>query len=448
MELNDNISGLGIPHLGSEFTDVIAFVFDSPRETSLNATAADILPKNIIEAKSFRFNLDQKSVSNNRFAGEGADRANISIGQVSLRGTLNTVLMQPISGWVTPLFSLIWDRTRLSWWGTATACQGNLISSVGIGATILTTDNISDFAALPTPFNLKILSDTETPEELSVTNVIKSNRYLYLNSSCSAAHTVSATTLSTLPYNTTYGPVREPAFSLMSLREGLITPCLINKLNIDANAGQDVEINIDFNGLNIYRDAQIDLKARRQTLINEVFKIHDPTRIVNGTTVKLSLATSNSGNFGLATALGDPILSGFQGQSISNFVITGVSLTIENNLKEVYTSHSINLNVQKRRRENSYPYALVSEGRTISGKIRYRSPIDFWSNLERIAGPSSINGGGLIIDFGNFKITMNEIAWQPSTSDGDMQTQTREISFTMVAETRNAMPLLEFSEQV
>ena len=448
MALNDNASGLGIPELGSGFTDVVAFVFDSPRETSLNATASDILAKNVLEAKSFRFNLEQRSVSGNRYAGEGADQANLSISQVSLRGNLKTVLMQPISGWVTPLFSLIWDRTRLSWWGTATACQGHLINSVGIGATILTTDNISDFAALPTPFNLKILSDTETPEEISVNTVIKSSRYLYLSSSCSVAHTVAETTLSTLPYNITYGPAREPAFSLMSLREGLITPCLINKLNIEANAGSDVEINIDFNGLNIFRDAQIDLLSRRQALINEVFKIHDPTRVINGLNVKLSLSTANSGDFGLATALGDPIMSGFQGQEISDFVITGVSLSIENNLKEVYTAHSINLNVQKRRRENSYPYALVSEGRTISGKIRYRSPIDFWSNLERIAGPSSINGGGLQIDFGNFKITMNEIAWQPSTGDGNMQTQNREISFTMVAETRNEMPLLEFSEQV
>lgn len=448
MPLNDNASGLGIPELGSGFTDIVAFVFDSPRETSLNATAADILPKNILEAKSFRFALEQKSVSGNRYAGEGADQANLSIGQVSLKGTLKTVLMQPISGWVTPLFSLVWDRTRLSWWGTATACQGNLISSVGIGATILTTDNISDFAALPTPFNLKILSDTETPEELSVNTVIKSNRYLYLSSSCSTAHTATATTLSTLPYNTTYGPEREPAFSLMSLREGLITPCLINRLNIEANAGSDVEINIDFNGLNIFRDAQIDLFSRRQSLINEIFKIHDPTRVINGLNVKLSLSTANTGNFGLATVLGDPIMSGYQGQQISDFTITGVSLSIENNLKEVYTAHSINLNVQKRRRENAYPYALVSEGRTISGKIRYRSPIDFWSNLEKIAGPSSINGGGLQIDFGNFKITMNEIAWQPSTDDVDMQSQNREISFTMVSETRNEMPLLEFSEQV
>ena len=55
MALNDNASGLGIPQLGSGFTDVIAFVFDSPRETSLNATASDIVPKNILEAKSFRF---------------------------------------------------------------------------------------------------------------------------------------------------------------------------------------------------------------------------------------------------------------------------------------------------------------------------------------------------------------------------------------------------------
>lgn len=448
MEFNDNVSGLGIPHLGSGFHDIIAFVFDSPRETSIDATAADILAKNILEAKSFNFNLEQRSVSGTRFVGEGADQANLTIGVVSLKGTLKTVLMQPVSGWVSPLMATIWDRTRLSWWGTATACSANLITSVGTGSTTLTINNISDFAALPTPFNLKFLSDTETPEELVVSSVNKSARKLLLNTSCSYTHTVSNTTLSTLPYNTTYGPEREPAFSLMSYREGLISPCLINKLAIDANADQDVEITIDFNGLNIFRDAQINLSDRRQTLIDEVFKIHDPTRIIKGFNVKVSLSSANSGNFGLATALGDPIMSGFQGQNISDFVITGVSLSIENNLKEIYTSHSLNSNVQKRKRENSYPYALVSDGRTISGKIRYRSTIDFWSNLEKIAGPSSINGGGIQIDYGNFKITMNEIAWQPSTSNSDMQSQTREISFTMISETRNSMPILQFSDQV
>lgn len=448
MEFTEDLSGLGIPHLGSGFQDIVAFVFDSPRETSINTNASAIEAKNILEAQSFNFTIEQKSVSGNRLAGEGADQANLSLGNVSLRGTLKTYLMQPNSGWVTPLFATIWDRTRLSWWGTATACQGKLISNAGVGSTTLTTNNISDFAALPTPFNLKILSDVETPEELSVSIVQKSQKALLLNSSCSFSHTIANTTLSSMPYNMTYGPEREPAFSLMSFREGLISPCLINRLVINANADQPIDITIEFNGLNIFRDKQIDLSSRRQALINDVFKIHDPTRIMKGFNVKLSFASANSGTFNLAGSLGDPLLSGFQGQNIDSFVITGITLNIDNNLKEVYTAHSMNSDVQKRRRENSYPYALYSEGRTISGKITYRSPIDFWSNLERIAGPSSINGGGLMIDFGNFKITLSEIAWQPSTGDGNMQTQTREINFTMVSEVRNAMPLLEFSDQV
>jgi hypothetical protein len=121
-------------------------------------------------------------------------------------------------------------------------------------------------------------------------------------------------------------------------------------------------------------------------------------------------------------------------------------LTIDNQLKELYSNHSLNSNVQSRRRENIYPYALYSEGRIITGKIKYRSPIDFFSNLERLAGPSSINGGGLIIDFGNFKITMNELAWEPSSSEGNMESQTREINFTMLSETRNSMPSLQFTD--
>jgi hypothetical protein len=124
-----------------------------------------------------------------------------------------------------------------------------------------------------------------------------------------------------------------------------------------------------------------------------------------------------------------------------------VSLTIDNQLKEIYSNHSLKSNVQSRRRENAYPYALYSEGRLITGKIKYRSPIDFFANLERLAGPSSINGGGLTIDYGNFKITLSEIAWEPSTGESNLESLNREINFTMLSENRNSMPSLEFSEQ-
>lgn len=446
-DYNEFTSGFGIPHLGSGFNDIVAFVFDSPRETSINATADSIDAKNILETKSFNFTINQKSVSGDRYAGEGADQSMLSIGNVSLSASLTTPLFQSQTGWVTPIFATLWDRTKLSWWGTAGACKGNLITNASSGSTYLETDNISDFASLPTPFNLNILTDTETPETVIVSSVTKSTRRLNLSGPTTSNHTASATTLSCLPYNLTNGPVREPAFSLMSLREGMLSPCLVNKMTITANAGEPVQIEMSFKALNIYRDRQMDMNGRKQELISNAFSIHDPNRIINGTMVRLSLSSYNSGNFGLPTALGDQIVAGFQGLQINDFTITGVTLTIENQLKEIYTSHSINRDVQLRRRENTYPYALASEGRIISGKIRYRSPIDFWSNFEKIAGPSSINGGGLSIDFGSFSITMNEIAWEPSTSEGNMTSQSREISFTMIAENRNSMPVLDFSQQ-
>ena len=69
----DDASGLGIPHLVSGFNDIVAFIFDSPRETSIDATAADVLAKNILEAQSFKLSLDQKSVNQEKLIGKNAD---------------------------------------------------------------------------------------------------------------------------------------------------------------------------------------------------------------------------------------------------------------------------------------------------------------------------------------------------------------------------------------
>ena len=61
VEFTDDASGLGIPHLGSGFNDIVAFIFDSPRETSIDATAADVLAKNIfiLDFSEIRTTLNQ-----------------------------------------------------------------------------------------------------------------------------------------------------------------------------------------------------------------------------------------------------------------------------------------------------------------------------------------------------------------------------------------------------
>jgi hypothetical protein len=445
---SEDYSSNGISHLGSGFNDILAIVLDSPRETSLNSDASDISESNIIQVSSFSFNLNQNSVDNIRYLGEGADQSMLSIGQISIAATAKTFLMQNNFGWVLPVFNRIWDRTKYSIWGTPTAIKANLSTNVSAGANTLVVDNISDFATLPTPFLLKIIPETENAENVYVTTVNKSNKTLSLSTSTAYPHTAEQTQVATLPNNTNFAPEREPAFSLFSLREGMLSPCLVDKITITANVNEDVSVEIDFKALGVYRDKQIEMKEQRQQIVNAFSSLDSTSRIINGTNVKLSLSSANNGNFGLPTALGDQLFAGFQGLDIPGFVVTGITLNINNQLKEIYSLHSINRNIQLRRRENTYPYALYSEGRIISGTIRYKSPIDFWNVLERLAGPSSINGGGLSIDFGNFKITINEIAWKPSTSNSDMTSQTREISFTMISETRNSMPNLEFSNQV
>jgi hypothetical protein len=446
-DFNDYLSSLSLAHLGGNFTDIIAFIFDSPREFNINANYDSIEANKILEVKSFKFDLNQKSFNQNRYLGEGADPNTFSIGQISINGNLRTNLFQNDMGWVTPVFASIWHKTASSWWGTSTAAAGNLITTATAGSSTLITDNISDFSNLTTPFNLSIITDTETPENVIVTSVNKATRTLNLQSALANNHTANENTLVCFQNNNSFKPDTEPAFSLLSLREGLLAPCLINKINIEANASQEVDLSIDFKALGVYRDKQIDLANNREQVINNFSITNDPERIINGTNVKLQLASANSGNFGLPTALGDNLFAGFQGLDFADFVVTGVSLTIDNQLKEIYSNHSLKSNVQSRRRENAYPYALYSEGRLITGKIKYRSPIDFFANLERLAGPSSINGGGLTIDYGNFKITLSEIAWEPSTGESNLESLNREINFTMISENRNSMPSLEFSEQ-
>jgi hypothetical protein len=445
-DFQEHSSNLSLPHLGSGFTDLVAFIFDSPREYNINASYTDVTKDNILEVKSFSFNFNQKSYNQNRFLGEGADPSVLSLGQVSLGGSLKTILFQNEMGWVMPVFANIWHKTANSWWGTGLAAAGNLLQNLSIGTTVLFTNNVSDFSNLTTPFTLSLITDTETPENVTVSSVVKSSRRLNLSTGVMNVHTATSTTLVNFQNNNSFKPVTEPAFSILSLREGLMAPCLINKITLEANVGQEVEIGIDFKALGIYREKQIDLSQNRQSVIENFAENNNVIRAISGTNVKLQLSSYNSGNFGLPTPLGDNLFSGYQGLDIPEFVITGISLTIDNQLKELYSNHSLNSNVQSRRRENIYPYALYSEGRIITGKIKYRSPIDFFSNLERLAGPSSINGGGLIIDFGNFKITMNELAWEPSSSEGNMESQTREINFTMLSETRNSMPSLQFTD--
>jgi hypothetical protein len=65
---------------------------------------------------------------------------------------------------------------------------------------------------------------------------------------------------------------------------------------------------------------------------------------------------------------------------------------------------------------------------------------------EILSGPSSLNGGGIRIDTGDFKINLQELAWTPVRSFGSVTENTgEEIKFQLLSESFIISPVLEFT---
>lgn len=436
------------------FTDLVAILKNNPRETQYVADVNDIRPQDVIPVKSFDFNLTQSSTYPSRLAGEGAEAATFQVGTRKSRFNAVVPIIAPTEGWVDPVIALLWDLCKQAWWGSATASIGRLISPVGdsdilSGQSEIYTDNIADFMTFVTPFSLTITPPNDSGEESEIVNVVeinKADRKFTLESPTQYNHTALDTLIVFSPSFS--GPEREPDFSLMSLREGMLAPCLVNKLTIEANdVNAPVDISVELAYLKTFRKQQIDLKSVQQSLLTAMSK-KGMGRLIFGSEISLSSTSPDSGNFGLGVALGNDLFGGYQGLSIHPITITGISMTIDNHLADVYTTHSLSQNQTKRNEENSIPMSLYSEGRTISGTITYKSTLDAWAVLERLAGPSSINKGGLIINFGAFQVVVNQVAWSPSKStgkiDGDVD---RKLEWSMLAENYDDMPRLDYSYQ-
>jgi hypothetical protein len=351
------------------------------------------------------------------------------------------------TGYIDFGFASLWDAATLSYQGTGNAIAGRIISTnstVGIGSTFVVVDNISDFKSLTTPFDVtfKKFTGSESSEAKTVTSVNKTNRALFFSSGTAYTHTVSSTYIKAGLADTT----RNPAFNLVSLYQGLLSGCLVDKISINVKPGQDIEANVDLKFLNVNRQYQIDVNDNFDTLASNVSK-YKVYRSLQGSEVRINNTTYTAGGFGLTTnAYGHPFFQGFQGIGTTSFLVQEFTLTLDNSLEPVYALHSINPDSFVRFRENLKPYGLVSNGRKIEGTIKYISPISPYTLAEKLAGPSSINNGGIEVDFGVFKITFDEVVWSGSKADSPLSdSQTKEIKFSVVTEKLNKIPTLDNS---
>lgn len=401
----------------------------------------------LLNAENLNFSFAQEAVNNQRLAGEGADPNTFSLSKSEFSASFNMLVKASSTGYIDFGFASLWDAATLAYQGTANAIAGRIISTnstVGIGTTFIIVDNISDFKALTTPFNLSFskFKGNETPETVSVTSINKTNRALFFSAGTAHTHTISSTFVKAGLASTT----RNPAFNLVSLFQGLLSGCLVDKISITAKPGQDIEANVDIKFLNVNRQYQIDVNNNFDTLASNVSK-YKVYRSLQGSEVRINNTSYTSGGFGLTTnAYGHPFFQGFQGIGSTSFLVQEITLTLENQLEPIYALHSINPDRYVRFRENLKPYGLVSNGRKIEGVIKYISPISPYALAEKLAGPSSINNGGIEVDFGVFKITFDEVVWSGSKASSPLtDSQTKEIKFSVVTEKLNKIPTLDNS---
>lgn len=447
-----SVSGLGALGYATGFSDLLAVIRDAPRETSSQVAAGDILWSDLLWASEFRFENEQSSSEETRLAGEGADPNTFFVHPAKLLGTVKFPLFSPIVDNIDPVFAALWELTRLARWGTASAAVGVLIGvndadaedATGFtpsGVVALYTDNVSDFLPLIFPVTLSVLDTLGTSETVSVTSVNKVTRQLILAHPTNFAHAMGTTILVARPTIQGQAPYTDPAFSLLSLREGLIAPTLVSKLTLDADAESPVTVTMETMSLAIDRTVQAGLRTRKPDLLRQAAS-QPPRRIVQGVGVRVVPASAQAGSYGLAGALGDALFSGFQGFSIPDVLITGISITIDNALSPIYTLSSW-LSGPARVRKNAYPWAIASAGRKVTGELRFRSPLEPWALAERLSGNSGLADGGLVIDYGPFKIVLSELAWSPATGVSKAEDPAvKTLKWSLVSSTGESLPAL------
>jgi hypothetical protein len=91
--------------------------------------------------------------------------------------------------------------------------------------------------------------------------------------------------------------------------------------------------------------------------------------------------------------------------------------------------------------DNLLPFAYSSKGRKVESTINYTSSINPYLLFEKIAGPNSLNGGGLIYDFDKFSATFHEIAYSPGDTSATMDDNVKKsLKWAMTTGNLNYIP--------
>lgn len=402
-----------------------------------------------LRASNLSFSYEQNSSINNRFAGEGNFPNNFSVQKQILKVSVEFPILSNASGYVDFAFSALWDLACEGYQGSGSTAMSSITNSPAQNPTTLPTNsnaiylkNIAEFSDIPTPFNLTLASwdNSEGPQTVSVTSINRTEKYLNISPPTSGNRTINKTVVYHNPVATT----RKATFTLVSLREGVMSNCIVDNISINFNTNGPLTAKADIYFTNLDRSYQPLINNNLENLRANINKF-GPYRGISGINTKLSYISANNGIFDLYPRIDDKFVTGFQGTTISSFQVQEINLTLSNNIEEHFTKHSLHNNLNTRKRNNTHPFLMTSNGQKLEGTLKYFSPISAYTMAEILSGPSSLNGGGLRIDAGDFRINLQELAFTPTQSMGSVTENTEEeIKFQLLSESFIISPVLEY----
>jgi len=393
-------------------------------------------------------NLSYKQNSNyeKRLAGEGASPTTFKIDKKEF--SFDFTMPVKIESWgdVDPSFAALYDYCIQGYKGSTNNFVGRILASnmnAAIGTTNrFTIDNVSDFISLGTGYDAYIKSDdnTETTETITVLSIDKETKTIVFAPSTSYSHT---------PYKSyvwasTTNPEtnREPSFSLFSAKEGLFSGCLVDSISLRIVPGENIVANINIKFTDLDRKYQKNFFNNFDTIMSNINN-RKPNYLLNSSLVTVSNSQSSTSNFtfNLGDAKTSKLFHGFQEYDLRDFEITEMTIDIKNNLEPVYSLNSKSSDNTENFNKNLQPYAYYSNGRSISGTVKYNSPMKPWLLAERLSGPSNINKSGILFNFGPFTLELPQITWTPDSTNSTVESvQNKSISWSVVVDSLSYDP--------
>jgi hypothetical protein len=428
------------------YFDCVAISRDINNDPYYDMSFGSLNTDYMFSINNMNLNYKQNSNFEKRLAGEGASPTTFKIDKRDYSFDFTMPIKIESWGDVDPGFAALYDYCIQGYKGSTNNFVGRILSdnmNSAIGSTNrFVIDNISDFMSLGTGYNAYIKSDdnSETTETLVVSSIDKATKTVIFTTSTAYSHTPYKSYL--WANGTNPNSNREPSFSMFSAKEGLFSGCLIDSLTLRLVPGENIIANVGIKFTDLDRKYQKNFFNNFDTIMSNI-NDRKPNYLLNSTLVSVSNSQTSTSNytFNLGDAKTSKLFHGYQEYDLRDFEIVEMTIDFKNNLEPVYSLNSKSSDTTENFNKNLQPYAYYSNGRTISGTIKYNSPMKPWLLAERLSGPSNVNKSGIKFDFGPFTLELPQVTWSPDSTNSSVDSvQSHSISWSVVVDTLSYDP--------